>query len=404
VPAARKLLVVNLYYPPDIASTGQLAADICTDLARRGIEVHVVAGQPSYTAKAESAPSEEIRDGVHVHRVGLGGTRGREKMSTRVTGYLRFFWGAWRVAGALAKRERFDGILTFHNPPIVGLIGANLAQRHTVHYVYALYDIHPDVLVATHWALPAPLVWAWQAANRWIMRRANAIIVLGEGMKQTLVQRHGVPAEKVRIIPIWGRPELDSSAASSTVRRELGVQEGELLLLYAGNMGVQQQVEPILDAAAALRDQPVRFLFIGDGVQRERLVRRVENEKLERVRFLPFQEESRFVQIVAAADACLVALWPGMERFCVPSRAYTLLSAGRPLITLMAPEADVAQLVRDARCGWNVTNGDELAGLLRDLIRTPGDLNEMGRRGRDVYESQYQRSRVIEEYAKVLAG
>jgi glycosyltransferase involved in cell wall biosynthesis len=70
----------------------------------------------------------------------------------------------------------------------------------------------------------------------------------------------------------------------------------------------------------------------------------------------------------------------------------------------MAPEADVAQLVREARCGWNVTNGDELTRLLRDLIKTPGELSEMGRRGRDVYESQYQRSRVIEEYAKVLAG
>src|SRR5262245_22737693 len=92
MPPGRKLLVVNLYYPPDIASTGQLAADICSNLVRRGIEVHVVTGQPSYTAAAPTAAAHEVVDGVHVHRVSAGGARGRERMSTRMTGYISFLW------------------------------------------------------------------------------------------------------------------------------------------------------------------------------------------------------------------------------------------------------------------------------------------------------------------------
>jgi glycosyltransferase involved in cell wall biosynthesis len=401
----RKLLVVNLYYAPDLASTGQYAAEICIDLARRGVEVHVVTAEPCYTKDGGSVPRYEVRDGVHVHRIPMGRARGRERMMTRVWVYLRFMWGAWRKAGKLAKQERPDGVLTFHNPPIVGLIGAHIARRHRIPYTYALYDIHPDILIATRWAhLPAPLIWAWRAVNQWIMKGASAIVVLGGGMKRTLVEDHGVAPEKVRIIPIWGRPELEPSAASPSVRREIGAGNGELLLLYSGNMGIMHPIELILDAASLLRDAPLRFVFIGDGAKREPLLRRAEAEHLDRVSFLPFQPEARFIEILAASDACFVALSPGLEKLAVPSRAFTLLSAGRPLITIMAPAADVASLVTETGCGWNVTSGEELAGLIRELLQSPRELVESGRRGRDVYESRFQRRRVIEEYSRLLAG
>ncbi len=200
----QKLLVVNQYYAPDVASTGQLAAEICSSLARRGLEVHVVTGQPSYTASAPEAPPFEVLDGVHVHRVSLGRTRGRERMSKRLAGYVRFLWRAWWMARTLVRSEHPDSILTFHNPPFVAIVGAYLASRYKLRYVYALYDIHPDVLLATGWHLPRPAVWMWEAVNRWIFKRAENVVVLGEGMKRTLVDGKGVPSEKVREFPPGG--------------------------------------------------------------------------------------------------------------------------------------------------------------------------------------------------------
>ena len=401
----RRLLVVNLYYAPDLASTGQYAADICAHLAARGVAVHVVTGAPSYTPAAPPAPAYEVRDGVHVHRIALGGARGRERMGTRLIAYLRFLWGAWRKAGEIVAREHPDALLTFHNPPLVGLVGASIARRHRLRYTYAFYDIHPDVLVATGWIrLPAPVVWLWRQMNRWIAARAQSIIVIGEGMKRTLVEKHGVPAEKVAVIPLWGRPELSPVPAKPEVRRELGVGDHEILLLYSGNMGIMHPLDRILDAAAALRDAPLRFLFIGDGAKRESLRARVEAERLERVSFLPFQDERRFIDIVAASDACFVALEQGLEGLAVPSRAFTILSAGRALITLMAPEADIAMLVRESRCGWNVTDADQLRQVLEEVVRVPDELPERGRRGRELYDRRFQRDRVVEEYVRVVLG
>jgi glycosyltransferase involved in cell wall biosynthesis len=401
----RKLLVINLYYAPDFTSTAHYAADICSSIARRGVSVHVIAGAPSYSPSSPVVPAYQVLDGVHVHRIPLGGARGRERMTTRLKGYLLFFWGAWRMANAIAKRERPDALLTFHNPPMVGWLGAKIARKNRLRFTFVFFDIHPDVLLATGWLrLPGPIVSLWRMVNRSIAGTARAVVVIGEGMKRTLVEKHGIPAEKVVVIPLWGRPELTPVPAKRQVRQELGVADSEVLLLYAGNMGILHPLDRILDAAAGLREAPLRYLFIGDGPRRKAMVARVAAERLDRVSFLPFQEEQRFLDILAASDACFVALEPGLEGLAVPSRAYTILSAGRALITLMAPEADIAQLVNEAECGWNATDTEELERILKNVARCPQELPERGRRGRALYERRFQRERVVEEYVRTVVG
>jgi colanic acid biosynthesis glycosyl transferase WcaI len=398
-----RLLVINLYYAPDVASTGQYAAEICRTLAGRGFEVHVVAGQPSYTSGQPDAPPFEMMDGVAVHRVSLGRSRGRERMAVRVAGYLRFLWGAWGESRRLVRTVRPEGVLTFHNPPFVGLIGAWLARRHALRFTYALYDIHPDVLLATRWGrIPGPLLWMWDRLNAWIFRHAEKVVVPGEGMRRTVIRRKGVKPQQVAVIPFWARPELQPAERDGEIRRELGVCDDELLFLYSGNMGIMHPLDPILDAAADSADLPVRFLFVGDGARRRSLVERVKRQGLVRVSFLPFQDEDRYVRLLAAADASFVALAPGLEGLAVPSRAYTILSAGRPLITIMAPEADIARMVSGGECGWNVTSGTELAALLRRLVADPAELARRGSLGRQLYLQRFQRRIVIEEYVRLL--
>lgn len=399
----RKVLVINQYYYPDLAATGQIAAEICSSLAERGVDVHVVTAQPCYTESSLEAPLFEVVDGVHVHRVAMGRFRGREKMRVRVAGYFRFLWGAWRIAQRLAKTNQPDVVLTFSNPPFVGLIGAYLAHKYKLKFIYVPHDIHPDILVTTRWAnIPHTLVHLWESLNRKIFEAAQTIVVLGDGMKRTLVEKKGVPSDKVKIIPIWARPELKPLSCNQSIRYELNIADSELLLLYSGNMGVMHPLDPILDAAGLLQDEPVRFLFVGDGVRRNDLVKRAEEEKLNNVLFLPFQPLERFAQLVAASNACLVALAPGMEGFAVPSRSYTFLSAGRPLITIMAPEADIARLVTENGCGWNVTTGQDLAKLIRMLLCNRHELEDRGVKARNLYENRFKKERIIESFIDVL--
>ena len=398
-----KLLVVNLYYAPDIAASGQLLSELCAGLSQRGIDIHVVAGQPSYTADALDTAEHETMDGVEVHRVSVGRSKGRSTLRTRGAGYAKFMWRAWRTASRIAKQHRPDAVLTFSNPPTVGLIGARLAARLGLHYFYVIHDIHPDVARLTGMLGAAPGVGlAWDLLNRWILRHASRVIVPSRAMRTTLTSRKSVPPEKIEVIPIWGRPELIPGSGSGNVRAELGLGDGDLLLLSSGNMGVMHPLDIVLDAAANTRDLPVRYLLLGDGVRKRALQARARSQGLANVAFMPYQQEHRFVQLLLASDACFVALRPGAEALAVPSRSYTFMSAAKPLIALMAPEAEIARLAVDHRCGWNVQDGEALASLVRHLHDNRYELRQRGANARSVYERFHMRDAILDAYAGVI--
>ena len=398
----RRLLVINQYYAPDVASTGQYAADICSGLTSYGFEVHVVTGEPSYSINSPDAPDFEILNGVNVYRVPLGNVKGREDNKTRFKGYVRFLRGAWRLARKLFRLRKFDIILTFHNPPFVGLLGALLAKKYKIRFVYIPYDIHPDVLVATGWRIPKLFVWVWGVVNRMVFKVAEKVVVLSDGMKNTLVHGKKVPAEKIEIIPLWGKPELDATSSDNLIREELEVKDGELLLLYAGNMGILHPLDIIIETAKRLQGKSVKFLFIGDGAKRRCLMERVKNENIEQVSFLPFQPVGKFIQILVSSDACLVTIGKGLENLALPSRIFTFMSAGKPIITIMNPEADVAKIIRENNCGWNVQTSDELAELILDLLKDPIELKQKGKQARKTYLNQFRRDKLIKQYAQLL--
>ena len=398
-----KLLVINQFYAPDYAATGQVAAELCAALAAEGLRVRVVAGEPSYAEAAPAAPSYEEMEGVEVHRVGMGGARGRERLSVRLRGFLRFFFGGWRLARSLAKAQRPDAVVTFGNPPIIGFAAALVARRSRARFVYVLHDIHPDILRASgSRMLPRPVLWAFDVVHRRVLRRADAIVVLGHGMKRTLVEEKGVDAARVHVIPLWARPELGALPDGAALREELGVDDDTLLVSYAGNMGVMHPLDAVLDAAKRCRGLPVHFLLVGDGARRAGLAARVEDEGIAQVSFLPYQSEERFAEIMAATDLSLVVLGPGLEGLAVPSKAYTAMGAGKPFAAIMDPEADVAKLAVTHDCGWNVESAEGLAEVIGGLLDRREELGRRGANGRRAYEERYTRSRAVEEYLRVL--
>ncbi len=398
-----KLLVLNQFYAPDYAATGQVAAELCAGLASKGLRIRVVAGEPSYTEAAPAAPAYEKLDGVEVHRVAMGGARGRERLSVRLRGFFTFFFRGWRLARALSKVERADAVVTFGNPPIVGIAAAMVARRSKARFVYVLHDIHPDILRASGFRmLPRPALWAFDLVHRWVLRRADAIVVLGHGMKRTLVETKGVDANRVHVIPLWARPELGALPDGAALRQELNVDDDTLLVSYSGNMGIMHPLDAVLDAAKRCRGLPVHFLLVGDGARRAGLEARVRDEGIAQVSFLPFQSEARFAEIMAATDLSLVVLGPGLEGLAVPSKAYTAIGAGKPFAAVMRPDADVARLAVEHDCGWNVESADDLADLLSGLLDRREELARRGANGRQAYVQHYTRDRAVQAYLDVL--
>ena len=397
------ILVINQYYRPDVASSGQLLAELCEFLHSQNITVHVITGQPSYTSEAPKVPEQELINGVTVHRVSLGKSIGKKTLLTRMTGYCKFLIRSWVLAHKIARRTKPDVIMTLSNPPFVGLVGGFLAKKRKIPFIYVLYDIHPDILIATKWMnIPKICIKAWNLANTFIFKSAKTIIVPSSTMKTTLMTDKSLSEEKVEVIPNWARPEIKKQSYSTPIKSILGIPHEHAMVLYAGNIGIMQQLDPILDSACSLRDLPIHFVFIGEGEKKSELVKRSDSEKLTNVHFFPYQPEQEFAQIVQESDACLVTLQPGLDAFSAPSRAYTFLSAGTPIIALMPSDTELAKLITTQKCGWNVVNNDQLSLLLESLVDNRDEYTERGNQAQKLYWDNYRESIVMNQYLTVI--
>jgi glycosyltransferase involved in cell wall biosynthesis len=399
----QKVLILNQYVAPDTTASARYVSTIAQALAQAGMEVTVLAAEPSYGEGTVTAPLQELQDGVRIRRIRMGSWRGRHSKTRRFGGYLRYLAGAALMGRRIVRDDAPDVVMCFSNPPFVPLVASWLAREAKARMIYVIHDIHPDILLATNWiSLPVPIVRGWELLNHLMLEAASTVVVLTEGMRQLLVAEKRAALERVHVIPLWAEPELEPSARDEGLRDELGIGGDELLVLSAGNLGIMHSLEPVVAAARMLDGRPVRFVFVASGVRAAHWQARLDG--LSNVLFLPYATGELFGRLVAACDAALVPLSPGMERFAVASRAYALLSAGRPLLTVMDPRADMARLVSECKCGFNAIDGAALADWVERSIVNRAELEESGRRARAVYESRFARKVVLDRYVALCGG
>jgi putative colanic acid biosynthesis glycosyltransferase WcaI len=214
-----------------------------------------------------------------------------------------------------------------------------------------------------------------------------------------------VPEAKLVYFP--NAIDLKSDAAPlprGEFRRRHGFAEDEFLAVYAGNLGVKQGLEVLLETAALLQDQRIRFLICGDGAQREALAARAREMKLPNFSMLPLQAGRDYRALLVGADVCFITQQAGAGNSFFPSKLLGLLAESKTVVTVAAPECELAHALREGNFGVNVPPGQprELASVLDALAKDPARLAEFGAAGRR-YVEQFEKGRVFENFLAELA-
>jgi glycosyltransferase involved in cell wall biosynthesis len=232
---------------------------------------------------------------------------------------------------------------------------------------------------------------------------ADTVIVVSDGFRANLIGR-GVPADKVHTIRSGVHPgEFDPAApADMRLRARLGACPGDCLVLYAGTHGISQGLTSVADTAAQFTDEAIRFAFVGDGADKQRLQRRVAEHGLRNVALLPGIPHEQVPALLAAADICLVPLRdvPLFSTF-IPSKMFEYLAAGKPVVGALTGEA--AQILREA--GALIVppgNNEALAVAIRTLAADPQRRQAMGRQGRRYVETYFDRRALARLYRKLF--
>lgn len=390
----------NRSYWPDTGATGQLLTELAEDLvSAHGVDVTVVTGYP-VTLAGPRPPAREVRHGVRIVRA--AGTRwSPRRFAGRAANYLTYFLSAVWTALWLPRQ---DVTVAMTDPPVIGL--AALAARPRRGMVFFCQDIFPEVAGLIEDFRSPAVNTLLDRLNRLLVRRAARIVALGETMAARLVEGKGADPARITVIHNWA----DTKAiVPSDKRNAFAVAHGladRFVVLHAGNIGLSQNLDVVLDAAARLRDRPdILMLFIGDGSRRAALQEAARARGLDNVMFLPFQPREDLRWIYASADVCLVSLKPGLAGAIVPSKLYPILAAGRPYVAAVEGASEVAAITSRHLCGLLAVPGDaaDLASRIVELAADPARRAAMGARAREA-SALFARDRQVAAHASLLGA
>ena len=296
-------------------------------------------------------------------------------------------------------------VVSLTDPPIIGLLALWTARRTGAKFVFLCEDIFPEVAVLLEDFHNETVNRILDRINRYLLRRADAIIALGDRMRRRLVEEKGADPRVITILHNWADCEAIAPAGKNNpFARAKGLTDA-FVVMHSGNIGLSQNLGVVLDAAAQLRDRrDLVFALVGDGAKRQALEAAAAERHLENVRFFPYQPKAALDDSFATADVFIVSLKPGIEGYIVPSKVYGILAAGRPFIAAVDPSCEVADIARDYRCGVLAApgNASDLAAQILALYDNRSETAAMGARAREA-AWRFDRHRAVRAYYDLFA-
>lgn len=399
------LVVVTPHFAPDVAPTGSVMTRIVGELAELGHSIEVITSLPWYRHHAVEPAfegklmrHEDIRWG-RITRLHPFPAPHKRALIHRAAAFAGF---SAMGAAVGARGHRVDGVLAVSPPLTLGLTGWAIARARRASFVFNIQDVYPDVAVDLGVLKEGPLLSATRRLERFCYDRADAISVLSEELQGNVGAKTARP-DKVRVIPNF----VDTAAISPTerenaYRREFGL-EDKVVVMYAGNVGLSQSLDMVMEAAGALaHEDELVFVINGQGAARQELERKARG--LANVRFVDMQPADRLGEVLAAADIHLVPLRRGLARSSVPSKTYSILAAARPLIASVDRGSEVARLVQRAEAGVAVPpeDAEALTKAIRRLVEAPAERARMGESGRRFVEGWASPAAIAKAYADLF--
>jgi len=395
------ITVLCPHFAPDTAPTGDVMTRLVHELVERGHRLHVVTSLPWYRNHAveddwRGRPvRREETDWGHITRLHPVASTDKSNLARRAASFGVF---TATSTGAAACTRRADVVLAMSPPLTLAPAAWLVAKRMSAPTVLNIQDVYPDAAVATGAISGRRIIEAFSRLERFSYARADAVTVLSDDLRDNLESRIEDPS-KLRVIPNF--VDIDRIAPGerrNSYRDEFGIGD-ELVVMYAGNVGYSQPLELVVAAARQLADRTdIRFVINGEGSRRAELD--ADASELPNVTLVDYQPPERLPELLAAGDVHLVLLKKGLASVSVPSKLYSILSAGRPVIASVDAGTEVDRVVTRTGAGAAVPAGD-LDSFVRAVLQFADDpraRHAAGAAGRRFAEGWLSAAEVAEAY------
>jgi colanic acid biosynthesis glycosyl transferase WcaI len=391
-----------VYYPEPI---GLREHDLAAGLVKLGHDVTVITGLPSYPAGIvfdgyrAKENKWDIVDGVKIFRIKYVGERGHSP-SKRILGFLRFTFLS--ILALFSQKIKPECVRAYQ----FGLPGYFISLLKGIPFFLDVQDMWPEWAKTKNFNISQLLFRMLDWQQRMIYNKAVRITTISKRFKEYLVGK-GVPASKILIISNWA-----GSSVFKVIPRnkDFGIQEkleGIFNIVYAGNIGPAQGLEFVLQSAKHMGDiTRLQFIFIGDGIEKDKLQGLAHKLGLDNIRFLGSKEPYELPDYFAWADLLLIPLRNNpVYEVTIPSKTFAYLACGRPILVMA--NGDVADLISDIHAGIVVPpeNPHALAQAIHDFMcMSKIQREQYGINAQAAYQKRFNREVLIREYERMIGG
>ena len=403
VPAApMKVLLLNQVFWPDVAATAQHGHDLGRYLAQHGVQVTALASRSLYSETGKALPREGGVDGIRIVRAGQS-RFGKTALAARAFDFVSFYLAAlWKAIWL----PRQDIVVCFTTPPFIAFVGILLRWLKGTKVVCWTMDLYPDVPVAAGVLRRGSLAHSvFDAVDRFSLRHADRVVVLGRCMQQRLLEK-GVDPKRMEVINVWADGDEVSVRPIEGNALRTAWQVGDRFVIeYSGNFGIGHDGETMYRAMQATRaDDSIRWVIVGGGTRRGELETFVMTHDIVNAVLKPYQPREALGELLSLGNVHLVSIAENFSGLLVPSKFYGVLAAARPVLYVGPRESEVARVIEESKCGLVIEQGDS-AGLVKAIETLHADpqlAQAMGRRAREVFERTFTRSLACERWLRLL--
>ncbi len=399
-----RLIVWGINYAPEVTGIAPHNVALCEFLNGRGDDVEMVTTfsyYPSWQKRVEDRHlfyrTDKI-NGVPVHRcwhfvpkVVSAWKRIVHEGTFILTSTLRIF-----------SLPRPDVYVVVSPPLLLGAAAWFVTRFKRAPFIFHVQDLQPDAAVGLGMLKASWFTRALYWLEAFAYKKASRVSGISEEILDAF-RRKGVPEEKLILFPNGiALPNRSDIPARGGFRRKNGFAPDDFIAIYAGNLGIKQGLDILLDAAERAKEK-IRIVLCGDGAARPVLEKNLRERNLANVTMLPLHFGRDYQELLVDADVSLITQQSGSGNAFFPSKLLVTLAHLSPVVTVADETSALAKAVAQGGFGQNVLPGrpEELAKALVELAQDRQRLSNWGEAGR-TYVERFEQRRLHEQFAAEL--
>jgi len=408
----KKLLIHSIVFSPDGVSTAYLYNDIALKFKDAGYEVVVLTTTPHYNAVESELKKQPLKKKLFglYYESNFNGIKVKHVYQKKYKSTIRRLFGFvyWHlVSFILAIREKKVGLILSPSPPLtIGFLNVFIAKLMGIKVVYNVQEIYPDLLIEEGGLKSRPAISFLKWMEKFVYNHSDAVTTIDQIFYETIISRFK-DKTKLHIIPNFVDTEIYKPFTKENLElnKNLFPDTDSVKMMYAGNIGHAQDWDHLIALVDKLKYDLVEFFIIGEGAEKERLLREQENKKLEKLHIIPYQPRESMPSLLAYSDVQFIFMAPQTEGHGFPSKVYTIMACSKPLIVCSGENTPIVNFLRNKDCAFLLTNKDlqtNVEQMAEILIKTSlSEFERMGKNGYANIANNYSKEKVTEKYVEL---